>query len=72
MSLNPSGMKMALELLHRLSNCTFVSIFCNIVFDLMLIKFESGKYHDRLAQTEMYHFNVHETESLADRLVENT
>lgn len=38
----------------------------------MLIKFESGKYHDRLAQTEMYHFNVHETESLADRLVENT
>lgn len=27
MSLNPSGMEMGLELLHRLSKCSFVSSF---------------------------------------------
>ena len=39
MSLNPSGMEMGLELLHRLSKCSFVSVFFLILsrFKLMLI-----------------------------------
>lgn len=37
----------------------------------MLIKFESGKYHNRLAKSEVSQFNVQGTESLAERLAEN-